>query len=74
MTDTDMPHFDVREKLIRIDQMIADIDQKYADRDRKRQEIKLAPWALVLTGLTTGAALMGAGAALFAALIKWVGP
>ncbi|MBR0848797.1 hypothetical protein JQ543_13675 [Bradyrhizobium diazoefficiens] len=58
---------DLREQLARIDQMQADIIHK-------QQEVRLAPWALVLTGLTTGAALMGGGAALFAALLKWVGP
>jgi hypothetical protein len=48
---------DIREKLAHIDQMLA-------DHDRKRQEITLAPWALALGGVTTGAALLAAGAAL----------
>jgi len=47
---------DLREKLAHIDQMLA-------DHDRKRQEIRFAPWALVLSGLTTGAAIFAAGAA-----------
>jgi len=34
-----------------------------ADHDRKRQEIRLAPWQLVLAGMTSGAALFAAGAA-----------
>ena len=57
MTDqtTETP-LDIREKLAHIDQMLA-------DHDRKRQEIQLAPWALALSGLATGAALFAAGAA-----------
>jgi hypothetical protein len=47
---------DLREKLAHIDQMLT-------DHDRERQEIRLAPWQLVLTGLTSGAALFAAGAA-----------
>lgn len=47
---------DIREKLAHIDQMLA-------DHDRKRQEIKYAPWQLVLVGMTTGVALFAAGAA-----------
>jgi hypothetical protein len=47
---------DLREKLARIDQMLA-------DHDRKRQEIRLAPWALVIAGMTAGAAFFAAGAA-----------
>ncbi len=54
MTDTTSP-LDIREKLAHIDQMLA-------DHDRKRQEIQLAPWALVLGGVGTGAALFGAAA------------
>lgn len=42
---------------------IAHIDQMQADAARKRQEIRLAPWALALSGATTGAALFAAGAA-----------
>jgi hypothetical protein len=72
MTDIsdDLPRLDIREKLAHIDQMLADHDrnrcqigQLEADRDRKRQEIKFAPWQLVLSAMTTGAALFAAGAA-----------
>lgn len=57
MTDyTAADSVDLREKLAHIDQMLA-------DHDRKRQEIRFAPWILVLSGLTTGAALFAAGAA-----------
>jgi hypothetical protein len=59
VTDTTTPiapGLDVREKLAHIDQMLA-------DHDRKRQEIRFAPWALALSGMTAGAALFAAGAA-----------
>lgn len=53
---------DLREKLAHIDQMLA-------DHDRKRQEIRYAPWVLMLPvivgSLTAGAALFAAGAAFF---------
>ncbi len=51
-----MTDVDLQEKLAHIDQMLA-------DHDRKRQEIRLAPWALALSGMTSGAALFAAGAA-----------
>ena len=54
--DSRMDDTDLREKLAHIDQMLA-------DRDRKRQEIRFAPWQLVISGMTTGAALFAAGAA-----------
>ncbi len=57
MTDTTaMPDVELRERLAHIDQMLA-------DHDRKRQEIRLAPWQMALSGMTTGAALFAAGAA-----------
>jgi hypothetical protein len=61
MADQTLPDepssLDIREKLAHIDQMLA-------DHDRKRQEIRLAPWQLVvLAGMTSGAALFAAGAA-----------
>ena len=71
MTDesTESP-LNLREQLARIDHILADhqrifIDMRRieADHDRKRQEIRMAPWALVLSGLATGAALFAAGAA-----------
>jgi hypothetical protein len=46
-----------------IRQIIADIDLKLADRDRRMQELRLAPWALALAGATAGAALFASGAA-----------
>jgi hypothetical protein len=57
VTDT-TGQIDVREKLAHIDQMLA-------DHDRKRQEVRLAPWQLGLTFMATGAALFAAGGAFF---------
>ena len=45
---------DIREKLAHIDQMLA-------DHDRKRQEIRFAPWQIAFAGMTTGAAFFAAG-------------
>ena len=58
MSDVPVPELDVREKLAHIDQMLA-------DHDRRRQEIRRAPWQLVMTGMAGGAALFAAGAAFF---------
>ena len=52
----DTEQFDLREKLAHIDQMLV-------GRDRKRQEIRPAPWQIALGGMTAGAALFAAGAA-----------
>ena len=57
-----MTEVDLQEKLAHIDQMLA-------DHDRKRQEIRFAPWALALSGMTSGAALFAAGGAF----VKLVG-
>ena len=56
--------FDLRLKLAQIDRELAHHDLLRADLDRKRQEITLAPWQLVVTCLGAGAALLVAGAAL----------
>ena len=58
MTDSAIEQIDIREKLAHIDQMLA-------DHDRKRPEIRFAPWQLVITGMATGGALFAAGAAFF---------
>lgn len=44
---------------------LAHIDRILAGHVRKRQEIRMAPWALALGGATSGAALFAAGAAFF---------
>jgi hypothetical protein len=55
--------------LTKIDKALADhdrsrahVEQLHADRDRKSQEIRFAPWLAVTAGMTTGAALFAAGA------------
>lgn len=60
-TTDDAAGLDIREKLAHIDQMLA-------DHDRKRQEIRLAPWQMALGGMTAGAALFAAGAAFIKVL------
>ena len=62
MTDATVPpdQLDIREKLAHIDQMLA-------DHDRKRQEIRYAPWQLFVAFAGPAIGLMTAGAALFAA-------
>lgn len=63
---TEHPEIDglnVRERLVHIDQMLADIDRTFADRDRKRQEIQYAPWQVFTTLLTAAAAFFAAGIA-----------
>jgi hypothetical protein len=59
---TDLEALDIREKLAHIDQMLA-------DHDRKRQEIRYAPFLATISGLTAGAAIFAAGAAF----IKLIG-
>ena len=58
MTDIDLAQLDIREKLAHIDQMLA-------DHDRKRQEIRYAPWQMMITGMAAGAAVFAAGAGFF---------
>jgi hypothetical protein len=61
MTEIDMQGLDIREKLAHIDQMLA-------DHDRKRQEIRFAPWLAVVSGMTAGAAFFAAGVAFIKVL------
>jgi len=67
----------IREQLARIDKLLAEIHaqpeisqqraaqiaQAQADADRKRQEMRFAPWQVAFAGMTAGAALFAAGAA-----------
>lgn len=62
MTDEQMA-LDLREKIAHIDQMLA-------DHDRTRQEIRHAPLLVAFAGMTAGAALFGAGAAVGAIIVK----
>ena len=48
---------------VEVSERLAHIEQMQADRDRKRQEIRYAPWVFALSGMTAGAALFAAGAA-----------
>ena len=57
MTDFSSDSIDLREKLAHIDQMLA-------DHDRKRQEIRFAPWQIAISGMTAGGAFLAAGFAL----------
>jgi hypothetical protein len=56
-TDYGTNPVDLREKLAHIDLMLA-------QHDRARQEIRYAPFLAVISGMTAGAALFAAGAAL----------
>ena len=64
MADTTIEPLDIREKLAHIDLMLAQHDQARVGIDRTRQELRLAPWALVVTGMTAGAAFFAAAFAL----------
>jgi hypothetical protein len=44
---------------------IAHIDRMLADAARKRREVTDQPWIFMLSGMTAGAALFAAGAAVF---------
>jgi hypothetical protein len=68
MADYPLPEeLNAREQLIRIDQMIIDIQRTMADRDRKRQEYQLAWWPIYLAGMASAVALIGATVALIKA-------
>jgi hypothetical protein len=60
-----------REQLVHIDQMLANIEREFAERDRRRQEIALAPkqvTAALITAMaaatTAAAGLLGVGIAI----------
>lgn len=66
----EVAQLDIREKLAHIDLMLAQHDLSRvqselgrSQRDRVRQEMRFAPWAATISGLTAGAALFAAGAA-----------
>ncbi|QYE37259.1 hypothetical protein KZX46_21750 (plasmid) [Polymorphobacter sp. PAMC 29334] len=54
---------DLREQIARIDQLLA-------DAARKRQEVRIAPWQIVVTSLGAGAAIFAAGAGFIALILK----
>jgi hypothetical protein len=64
------PTLDIREQLARIDRIQAELQKSQVEitkmtteTDKTRLDTRLAPWALLATGLTAGAALFAAGAA-----------
>jgi hypothetical protein len=54
---------------LKLRQIIANIDQKQADAERKRHEARLAPWQIGITLMGGAAAFFAAGAAF----VKLVG-
>jgi|SoimicmetaTmtLMC_FD_k123_599650_1 hypothetical protein len=64
MTTADIPELDLRAKLADIDRALAQSAQAHADADRKRQEHRYQPILAMIAGMTSGAALLAAGAAL----------
>lgn len=73
MTDTSTDPLFLQEQIVRIDKMIAETHRDYAEHDRRRQEIRHAPWQVAFAGMTAGAALMAAGVALGATIVKLFG-
>ncbi len=61
----DIPPFDVRKALARLDQL-------QADADNERQAMTLAPSQIIIVAVGASAGLMTAGAALFAAGMAFV--
>jgi hypothetical protein len=61
---------DTTEQEIRIGKMVSEILLITEDTLKRRQEIRMAPWTMALTGMGAGAALLGAGAALMALFLK----
>ena len=59
---TEIP-LDLKEQIARIDQLLA-------DAARKHQEVRLAPWQIVVTCLGAGAAIFAAGGGFIAILLR----
>ena len=59
-----MGKFEIDEQELNVREKLAHIDQMLADHDHERQEICLAPWQLILTGMATGVGLLAVAAAL----------
>jgi hypothetical protein len=60
----------LEEKRVRIEQLRADIELKMLDRLKRDQDILFEPWKLGLAGVTAGAAIVGATAAVLK-LLGW---
>jgi hypothetical protein len=58
---------EIENRLVERRRIDAEIDRNAAERDRRRQEIKYQPWIAIIGGVTAAAALMAAGAGIFAA-------
>jgi hypothetical protein len=63
MTNEDYRELDIRERLVHIDQMLA-------DHERKRQEIRIAPWQIIITSIAATAAVFIAGAAVGGLIVR----
>jgi hypothetical protein len=63
----------LEEKRARIEQLRADIELKYLDRLKRDQDLRFAPWQLVLAGVTAAATLIGASVGSTLAIVKLVG-
>jgi hypothetical protein len=63
MTDNDYRELDIRERLVRIDHLLA-------DHDRKRQEIRIAPWQMIITSIAATTAVFIAGAAVGGLIVR----
>jgi len=65
ITATEEPApLDIRKKLAHIDLMLAQHDLARVQYTRVNQEMRLAPWALVVSSMTAGAAMFAAAFAL----------
>ncbi len=61
--ETSEPPLDIREQLVRIDQMHANIQQALADADEVRQVTRFGPLTLAFGGMGALAAFFAAGVA-----------
>jgi hypothetical protein len=74
----DIDPIDAREQTVRIDKMLTEIHRNFAESDRRHQEMRHAPWQVrdyvpAFAGMTAGAALLAAGVALGATIVKLFG-
>jgi hypothetical protein len=70
MTDVTMTAMDVQEQVARIETMQEETRKVAAETRKIGRDYALSGWQLVIAGMTAGAALVGATAAL----IKFFGP
>lgn len=60
---TEVATMDQQEQVARIERMQEETRKFAAEQRKIMREVVLAPWQLVITAMTAGAALFGAGAA-----------